>query len=271
MSKFFLVNTDIESVGDKVITEIESRKSTILSDEGLRKEQKNKDILQEKDLLSWVKGRVIIKIDTQSKNSHTFSNGITIRRERQFNEFNRRITEPVNAYVISAENIPIASEILIGHNSLHDSNRIFNYKNASETSDIRYYSIPEGECFAWRDTKGELQPTKGFAFGLRVFEPYTGTFEGIIPTQIKDTLYITTGELKGKVVNTLKASDYQIIYQGLNGVEENILRCRHYENEINDREEIISISNSLTEKLNNTEFLIGIEDKDCKTLNEYYG
>jgi hypothetical protein len=211
--------------------------------------------------LKHVKDRVIIKVDVESKNSHKFENGQTIRLERKYNEFNRRITEPTNAEVISAENIPKGSEILIGHNALHDVNRIFNYAQLSgnvEGSDIRYYSIPEMECFAWRDADGSLKPMKNYAFGLRVYEPYKGFLEGIEPTLIENVLYITTGKLSGNICRTLKASDYEIIFQGQNGKEDHIIRCRHYEDECNDREEILAIDNWLTEKLNNGELLIGL-------------
>lgn len=211
-------------------------------------------------------GRVVIKIDIEGKNSHTFSDGTVIRLERNYNNFNKRETEPVNATVISAENIPTDAEILISHNALHEVNKINNYK--AETVDIKYYSIPETDCFAWRDEKGELKPMKNFAFALRVFEPYKGILQGIEPKLIPKVLYITTGELSGNICHTLKAADYTIIFQDTNGREGNVIRCRHFEDEINEREEVVAISGSLTKKLKKGELLIGLSPTNCKPIKQ---
>lgn len=265
MSKYFVINPNHKSIGKKRAELINQKNQHLFASVADSHYEKNKDLLSQHDNLNYVHGRIVIKVDTEAKNFHTFDNGIKIRRERQFNEMNRRITEPVNAYVISAEHIPEGAEVLISHNALHDSNRVFNYKNASETSDIKYFSIKEDECFAWRDTDGEMKPMNNVAFALRVYHPYTGVIEGILPTQIKDVLYITTGELKGKVVHTLKASDYEIIYQGESGKEERIIRVRHFE-EDNDREEVIAVSGDLTEKVNDCTLLVGLSESNCKTL-----
>jgi len=99
-----------------------------------------------------------------------------------------------------------------------------------------------------------------------VFEPYKGPIVGIEPKQIKNVLYITSGELKGKVVHTLKACDYEVIFMGNNGYEERIIRCRHFENEINEREEIIAIDPILTKKTLKSELLVGISPKDAKYI-----
>lgn len=219
--------------------------------------------------LKYISGRVIVEVDIEKKNSHKFQDGTEIRLERKYNEFNRRITEPVNATVISAEHIPSGSEILIGHNSLHDTNKIFNFKPLSGeaiASDIKYFSLPEEDCFAWRDENNELQPMKDFCFALRVFKPYKGILEGIEPTEIKNVLYITTGYLNGKVVHTLKASDYEIIYQGLDGREARVIRCRHFQDEDNEKEEIVAISGDLTKQVNSGKLLVGLSKSDCKAI-----
>lgn len=224
--------------------------------------------------LKYVHGRVICSVDIEGKNSHRFADGTVIRLERQYNEFNRRITEPVNGTVISAKNIPEGSEILIGHNALHESNRIYNYTKLSgkeEASDIKYYSLPEEDCFAWRDKDGNMNPMKNFAFALRVFRPYWGVIKVISNTKLENVLYITTGEFAGNVCNVLKASDYEIIFQGNNGREDRLIRCRHYENEVNDREEIISISHHLTDELQEGKLFIGLDKNNSKSLKEYYG
>lgn len=223
--------------------------------------------------LKHVKDRVVISIDLNYKNWHTFSDGTKIARLRQFNELNRRITEPVNAIVVSAENIPTGSEILIHVNEIHDSNKIFNYSPLSgneAASTIKYYSVNEYQCFIYKekDTSRWL-PLKNFATGLRVFKPYTGNIAGIKPLQIKDCLYITAQKsLEGLVVNTLRSADYEIIFQNEKCQEQRIIRCRHYE-ELHDREEIIAINYDLTEQVNDEKLLIGLSISDCQTLNQY--
>lgn len=213
--------------------------------------------------------RIVVSVDLEKKNSHRFEDGTTIRLERQFNNLNRRETEPVNCIVVSGDGVPEGSEILVSHNAFHESNRIYNYKNLSgkeEASDIKYYSLPETDCYAWRDEMGQLKPMKGFAFGLRVYEPYNGIIEGIPPKKIPNVLYITTGELEGQVCHVLKASDYEIIFQGQEGREDRVIRCRHFEEDTNEREEIVAISHVLTDKVNDGELLIGLSPETAKTL-----
>lgn len=222
--------------------------------------------------LKYVEGKIIVSCDLEKKNSHTFSHGQVIRIERKYNEFNRRITEPTNATVISAEHIPEGSEVLLSHNSLHDTNKIFNYESfsgQSQASDIKYFSVPEYECYAWREPGGEFKPMKGYQFGLRVFKPYLGVLTGIEPETIKDVLYATTGDLKGKIVHTVKSADYEIVFQGDDGKEANIIRFRHSDDEELDREEVIAIDHNLTEQYDNGELLIGIDLKTAKTKIEY--
>ena len=213
--------------------------------------------------------RVIVKVDLESKNSHTFKDGTKIRLERVYDNFNMRYVKPVNAIVVNAKNIPEGAEILIHHNSTHDTYRIFNYKSFTEdaSSDIKYYSIPMEECFLWRKkSKDSWKPLNNFITALRIFQPYTGFLEGITPTVIKDKLYITSGELKGNVCEVLKATDYQIIFQGDDGIEENIIRLRHFEDGYNDREEVIAINHELTEMVITGNILVGITPADATKL-----
>ncbi len=222
--------------------------------------------------LTHVYNRVVVSVDMERKNSHTFQDGTTIRLERKYNEFNQRITQPVQGIVISAENIPDGSELLFSHNATHDSNRIFNYTPLSGSdiaSDIRYFSIPEADCYAWRDKGGELKPMKDFAFGLRVFKPYTGFLTGIESEILKDVLYMTTGHLKGNVCMTLKACDYQIIFQNEDGREESVIRLRHSEErKYFEREELIGIRHDLTEQVNEGKLIVGLSISDAKPISE---
>lgn len=216
------------------------------------------------------KGRVIIKIDLEAKNYHSFEDGTKIRIERQYNNFNMRYVKPVNATVVSAHDIDEGSDVLIHHNATHDTYRLFNYQGPTEdaSSDIKYYSIPEQECFFWRKPGESTWNTlANFVTALRVFKPYDGPFEGIEPTIIKQKLYITSGEFAGKVCQVVNAADYQVIFQGDDGTEQFLIRARHFEGEYNDREEIIAVDQELTEMVNNGTALIGYTTSDAKKLN----
>jgi len=210
--------------------------------------------------LKSVQGKVIISVDLESKNSHTFEDGTKIRLERQWNNLNVRETHPVNATVISGEGIKPGSQILIHPNMTHDTYKINDYLPLSgETtgSDIKYYSIPEEQCYAWLDGE-EWKPLKNFDFALRVYKPYEGVIEGIEPELVKDVLYATTGEFKGKIVHTLKACDYEVIFQGTNGREDRLIRFRHYPNQEHEREEVIAVDDYLTDLLKNNKLLVGL-------------
>lgn len=216
-----------------------------------------------------VNNRVIVRVDIEQKNYHTFANGTVIRHERNWDNFDKRHTDQVLGTVISADNIPEGALVLFHHNGTHPVNELFNHESLSGddiASGIKVFSMPEAECFLWK-ADGEWMPTKGFVIGERVFEPYKGVIEGIPPKKLKDTLYIKTGEFKGKVVRTLKASDYEIIFRGESGREEKIIRCRHFEDEYNEREEIVAIDHWATEMVLKGELLIGKSESDAKPLN----
>jgi hypothetical protein len=220
-------------------------------------------------MLNYVPGRVIVSVDLEAKNWHTFENGTKIRRERQFNELNRRITEPTNAVVISGENLSPGSHILIHPNAPSDTNQIHNYRQLSGEvtgSDIRYYSIPEEMCFAWHSGQ-QWETIAPYQTALRVFVPYPGVIQGVEPTMLKDTLYVTSGNLKGMVVATLKACDYQIVFQDTNGREGNLIRFRPEGDEKASREpEAIAILRDETMKVNSGEYLVGISISDAKPI-----
>jgi len=80
-------------------------------------------------------------------------------------------------------------------------------------------------------------------------------------------LFVTSGELKGKVVKTLKSCDYQITFRNEMGVDEEMIRFRPNGDE--EREpEAIAIMNDLTNQVKNGKLLVGISIKDAKPLNE---
>lgn len=214
------------------------------------------------------KGRVIIKVDLEAKNSHTFEDGTKITLARKYDNFNMRYVKPVNAIVVDAENIPEGAEVLIHHNATHDTYRLFNYLPPTQdaSTDVRFYSIPENECFLWRMNESSWNTLSNFVTALRIFKPYTGTLLGIDAAKINDVLYVTSGELKGKAVKTLKKCDYEIIYQDSNGREGSIIRLRCGESD-EDRNEIIAIDLEATSLIKKNKYLIGITLSDAKTLN----
>jgi hypothetical protein len=214
--------------------------------------------------------RVIIKVDLESKNSHTFKDGTKIKLERVYDNFNMRYVKPVNAEVVDAKDIPTGAEILIHHNATHDTYKIFNYQRPTTeaSSDIQYFSIPIEECFMWRETKGSIwNALNNFVTALRIFKPYNGMLEGIEPEVMNNKLYITSGELKGRAVNTVISSDYEIIYQNDDGTEGRIIRLRYYPDG-NDRNEIIAINDNMTELIENGDLLVGYNKSDAKQLKE---
>lgn len=223
--------------------------------------------------LTHVENKIVVKVQMDYKNSHTFSDGTKIALERRYDCFDRKYTEPVNAIVISGENIPEGAEILCHHNSTHDTSRIFDFKELSGediASNVRYFSIPESEAYAWYDNASlSWQPLPGFDFALNVYKPYKGILQNIDPTQYKDTLLITTGEYKGLVVRTLKASNYNIIFQDVTGREGNLIRIRSSEDPKTQREcEIVAIDHTLTGLYNNGELIAGIKKSDAKPIKE---
>ena len=212
--------------------------------------------------------RVIVQVDHDYKKSHTFADGTTIRLERGWNNLNKRETESVNGIVLAAEYIPVGSEILYHHNATHATNELFNYNRLSGeaiASSIKVYSIPIAMCYLYRDGN-EWRPLKGFATALRVFRPIESIIIGLEPKLIKDVLYITSGRDKGAVFNTVRASDYQIVFQDITGRENNLIRCRHYEDEENDLEELIVENHELTELVRNGRLKVGLTPTDAKYL-----
>lgn len=266
--KHFVINPKKGKVSLSDIVKIEKKKQENI-DKRFKTEEEIADmVMAQPDTLINPNERVIIKVNVEKKNEHTFQNGQVIRRERVYNDFNRRVTQPVNAVVISSAHIPQNTEILVSHNAIHDSYRIFNYKD--ESPRIHYYSIKESECYLWKDEHNNWKPFPPYETALRVFKPYDGNLENIDPTLIDKILYVTSGELKGNIVSTLLACDYQIIFQGVDGREDTRIRFlpNGYE-QLQKEEEAICIRHDLTELLNKNKLLIGYTISDCKTLKQW--
>jgi len=237
----------------------------------IEESEKAKKRLLEEDNLLHVEGKIVVKVDIKNKDYHTFESGVTIKRERNFNNFNRRETQPVNCIVISGEGIPKGAELLVEHNAFHETNRITDYKNnfENEESDrVRYYSLERYDCYAWR-TDGEWNALSPFEFALRVFKPYQGMMQGIEPEVLKDTLFVTSGILKDKVVKTLKGCDYELVYQGANGREAHLICFRPDGDEKRKlEEEAIAILHDETEKVLNGKYLVGYSVSDAKQYSK---
>lgn len=224
--------------------------------------------------LTHVENRLILKVDLNYKNNHTFANGVTISLQRRFENFDRKYTEPVSGEVISGNGIPKGALILFHHNGCREENEILNHGQLSGkeiASDIKFFSVPEEDCFAWKMADGEWQPTNTFDFALRCFVPYNGVIQGIEPTLIKDCLYMRTGEYAGQVVRTLKACDYEVVFrEPSTGQESRLIRCRPNGDERTNREaEVIALDHGLTKKLNAGQILVGLTKSNAKPLNEY--
>ena len=204
-------------------------------------------------------GKIIIEVDLEYKNSHTFDSGQKIRLERGYDNFNGRYTNPVNGVVINGEGLEKGTEIIVHHNSTHDTNKVFNYQHKPLCG---IYSVPIDECYVYFDKT--WKPFDGFSLGYRLFQPYKGKIKGIQPTLIKNKIYVTQGEYAGSVVNTLKFADYELIFQDKNGKENRIIRIRNS----GERSEVVAIDHDATNKLTKCELLIGINPNDAKLIYE---
>ncbi len=268
MAKHFLITPEKQKLDRKDILDIEKESQKKLNNSKLSTEQIAEQVLHEEDTLIHTEGRVIVKINIQGKNYHRFDNGMQIRRERQFNNLNFRETSPVNCIVISGNGLPKDAEILVDYHSIHDSYRIFDYKNKSPY--IRYYSIKQEDCYLWLDENKIWQPLNPYELALRVFKKYEGVISWMKPEVLDNILYVTTGDLKGKIIHTLLGCDYQCVFQDTNGKEGNRIRFLPFGNpKVNKEEEAILIRHDLMEELEKETLLLGYTLSDCKTLKEY--
>lgn len=273
MSKKYFIYGHEDKNSKEDVLEIESSNEGMWGKIESDYEERKRFIAKQRVELKAPEGKVIVRVDLQSKNYHTFSDGTKIRLERQFDNMNKRETEPVNAIVIDAENIPVGSEVLIHPNATGETNKIHDYAKLSgelTSSDISYYSIPEDMCFIFR-YNNEWKPVFPYEKALRVFESYKGKIIGIEPRKIKDVLYVLSGDFKGNIVHCVNAAAYEVIFQDTNGQEGRLIRFRPNGDEKNKREpEAIAIRNDMNKKLKKGELLIGLSPNDAKPLNELY-
>lgn len=268
MNKKYVVFGGKTEIPKEAIAEIRKSEEQRLLEADIELDKKVNDKLNEEDNLVHTEGRIVVKLDMKNKDFHVFESGLKIKRERAFNNFNRRETQPVNCIVISGAGIPKGAELLVEHNAFHETNRINDYKNSfeNEASDrVRYFSLERYECYCWRIGSGEWHPIYPYEFALRVFKPYKGMLQGIEPELLKDTLFVTSGNLRGKVVKTLKACDYELVYQDLNGREAHLICFRpNGDDKRKLEEEAIAILWDETKKVLNAELLTGYSLSDFK-------
>jgi hypothetical protein len=222
-------------------------------------------------MIKHVPGRIVVKANIEGKNWHTFTHGLKIRIERDYNNLDRKHTQQVLGEVVSGDGIPEGAMILFHHNAIHPVNEIFNHGQISGdeiASNIRYFSFREDECYAWKlYGEKDWKPTANFGLGWYVFQPYEGPLLGIPPKKIKNILYIASGgNYEGKVCNMANYSGMPIIFVNEQGVEETIIRFRTY-NDYSDREEVVAINEELTKKVCDGSLLIGVSESNCKKLN----
>lgn len=216
-----------------------------------------------------IENRIVTKVDMNGKNSHTFSSGLKIIMERNYNNLDKKHTAITQGEVIDGGNIPKGSIILFHHNASHPVNQLYNITNQLSgediATDIRFFAIPEAMCYAYHNGE-KWMPMNGYEFGLRVFRPYLGVLQGIAPKWIKDTLYVTTGKLEGKIVHTQRACDYELIFNDFNGQEKRLIRFRHFEDEHNEREEVVAISHELTKQMEEEKIWVGLNSTNAKSV-----
>jgi len=272
--KTFLISPQAKPLAKEKIQQISKTNSDILLNAALAGREKNEAIFtKEVNDLKCVEGRVIVKVDTEYKNQVAIAGGGILELGRKFNNLDQKYTQPVNAIVIDSEYIPKGAEILIHHNCTHDTYKIFNYTHVGGEETIKsvhYFSVPEDKCYLYTLDGETWLPLNNFATGLRCFKPYKGILHGIEPTLIRDVLYVTSGELKGKVCHTLRSCDYEITFNDRHLKEQKVIRFRHSEDEQFEREEITAISEYLTEEVEKGNVYIGLGTSDCKPISETF-
>src|SRR5579871_5853414 len=138
--------------------------------------------------LKCVSGRVVVRVDREGKNFHTFGDGTKIILERDVENLDKRYTWPVQGEVIDSTIVSPGSIILFEHNGTHPQNEIFNYNPLSGkdiASNFRYFSLREEDCYLWTDPEVEnYKPLPGWVTCLRIFKPYVGQLKNIEPKKI---------------------------------------------------------------------------------------
>jgi hypothetical protein len=270
MSKYFLTNPNKVKTDKSSITFAEEQSKIAQSAEE-KKAQTRQEAVKRTFNVNHVGGRVVLIVDLEQKNLWTFSDGTVIAYERNWNCLDNKHRNQVLGTVLSAENIPTGAIALFHHNSLHEVNHLNDHSELTTEeyeAGVRIISIEEAATYLWKmPEESEWKPTKNFCIAERVFEPYQGLLVDIDPKKIQNVLWIKTGEYANNVARTLIACDFPVIFRNEKGVEETLIRCRHFEDQYNDeREELIAIDHHLTKRVLSGDLLVGIDEKTAKTI-----
>lgn len=199
-------------------------------------------------------GHYLIVVEMKNKQSVTFDSGAKIQIERGFN-FNLREDNPSIGVLLDGD-APFGSAVLIHHNAAQPSYKIYNEINAQNGFEL--FSIPKDMVFMYYDK--EWIPFPGFVMASRIFEPYVGNLSGMEASQVPNRMYIHKGVNEGSVCVTLINCDYEIIFF-VEGKEKRIIRTRE--------REMLGIDHDLTEKVKNGEYLIGLNPRESRKLEQW--
>jgi hypothetical protein len=249
-----------------------SQETLSVEKRSFKKELEDRDKVLKKALLKYKdiyppNHRTLVIVDKNYKDRVLLGDsGVVLERPRNYDNLNNRITQPIQGFVVNDSELPSGAEILCHHNSFQDTNKLFTFENDFEEQGFGLYSIPKLETFVYRFDSKEWKPCNGFILGLRVFKPYKGVLIGVEPKELKNYLYVTSDcALKSKVIKTVHAALYPIVFNDENYNEQTIIRVRHFPNEQDHpREEVICVMNDMTKQVKKGELLVGIDKTNCK-------
>jgi hypothetical protein len=265
MGKYSIGNDVIINNGIDVLDAVEDKK-TFNDELNYRKEYIKKLLIKFKDIIP-SNDRVLIAVDLKYKDRVLLGeSGVVLERPRDYDNLNHRETKISQGWVVNSDYLPIGSEVLVSHNSFHDTNRLFGLDIEIELLNIGVYAVPKMETYCYKYGSKKWNACEGFLLGMKLFEPYNGIIEGIEPKEIKRTLFVTSDcKLKHKVVDTVNAAVLPIVFNDEDFNEIIINRIRHFPNESdNVREEVLCINQEKTKKVLKGELLIGNNKSDCK-------
>jgi|GEM_PF-3366325 len=218
-----------------------------------------------------IKGNILFKIDVTQKEKLSFAGDKKLHIERNYN-FNLREDRASMGYCIDGENIPARAKILVHHLSTEPNYEV-PYAELFLTDEeikegYKIFAIPKDMCFCYHDGS-EWIPCEKFLITKRIFKEYKGVLDGIPTEQVLKRLYVVKGfddyegepaDLSGKVMAVTLNSDYQIIFHDENNKEQSVIRTRW--------REIEAIDYQMTKDVEDGKYLVGIELKDAKPLNQ---
>jgi hypothetical protein len=230
--------------------------------------------------------RIVIKVDTDYRTRYKLTDTIELQMVRNVEQFDERMKNPVNATVIAGRGLTEGMELLLSHHSVHEVNRLTDTGlDSLDTPNIKYYSVPEGDVYMYRDAYNPEDVCNGWrAYSSleydsesdqfvmtdilivkKVFRPKSTGLIWLPPVEIENKLFVVRGNrYEGKVLMTAQYCYYTIYYQEVTGKQCHISRMKdtHWEVE--------GIANDLTAGVVSGELLIGDTPEDAKTYSEFF-